>query len=294
MPQENQPIEARTGFVIDLESRIISAKSNGKLICIEFDANSKLGRGQIAGDPNEMSSNGKIMTDLITRQNLIVVNSTKLCYGVITRFKKTKRGDEKSVLDYFVVCQELFQNIVKMLVDEERKYVLSRFYKLKNRTSVVESDHNVMALYLSFKWSQKIVPERKEIYNLKNIQCQEAFKVNTSNNPNLVRVLMNKNIYGGGAKWIKEVKHQICNSFNKIRVSTKKEELSKDKSNLFKEREKLKTLIVNSEDIAQYEAKLKEIEDTIAEINAEENFKIVNENVKHLVDDTENMNSIKM
>ena len=53
-------------------------------------------------------------------------------------------------------------------------------------------------------------------------------------------------------------------------------------------------MIVNSEDIAQYEAKLKEIENTIAEINAEENFKIVNENVKHLVDDTENMNSIKM
>ena len=52
--------------------------------------------------------------------------------------------------------------------------------------------------------------------------------------------------------------------------------------------------MARNKDTAQYESKLKEVEDTIAEINAEENFKIVNENVKHLVDDTENMNSINM
>ena len=119
-PQETQPLEARTEFFIELETRIISAKTSGKLICIECDANSKLGKGLIRGDPNEMSQNGKLMSNLVTRQNLIVVNSTDKCFGIITRFKKTKRGTEESVIDYFVVCQELFQNIVKMLVDEQR------------------------------------------------------------------------------------------------------------------------------------------------------------------------------
>ena len=40
--------------------------------------------------------------------------------------------------------------------------------------------------------------------------------------------------------------------------------------------------------------KLKQTDDKIADYKAEENFKTVNENIKHLVDDTENLNCIKM
>ena len=53
-PQENLPLEVRTEYFIELESRIISAKTNGKLICLQFDANSKLGNGIIKGDPQLM------------------------------------------------------------------------------------------------------------------------------------------------------------------------------------------------------------------------------------------------
>ena len=152
---------------------------------------------------------------MLGRQNLILVNATDICYGVITRFRKTANRTEESVLDYFVVCQELYQNIVKMLIDEEREYVLSRFYKYKHKTSTVESDHNVLVLYLSFKWNQKIIVERREIYNLRNPECQQVFQENTSKNPNLVQVLKNQDISRGGAKWIKEIKHEISKSFKK-------------------------------------------------------------------------------
>ena len=122
-PQENISLEVRTEFFIELETRIISAKTNGKMICIEFDANSKLGKCVIKGDPNEMSSNGSILSEMLARQNMIVVNAIDKCFGVITWFKKTIRGTEESVLDYFVVCQELFQNIIKMDIDEQRRHV---------------------------------------------------------------------------------------------------------------------------------------------------------------------------
>ena len=61
-PQENISLEVRTEFFIELETRIISAKTNGKMICIEFD-------------PNEMSSNGTILSEMLARQNMIVVNT---------------------------------------------------------------------------------------------------------------------------------------------------------------------------------------------------------------------------
>ena len=50
-PQENMPIESRTEFFGELESRIISAKENQKLICLQFDANSKLGKNISPGTP---------------------------------------------------------------------------------------------------------------------------------------------------------------------------------------------------------------------------------------------------
>ena len=114
-PQENMPLEVRSDFFIELEKRIIIAKSENKMICIECDANSKLGKSWIPGDPHEISANGKLLADMISNQNLVVVNSTDKCHGVITRFKKTINGQEKSILDYYIVCQELFQNNIHFI-----------------------------------------------------------------------------------------------------------------------------------------------------------------------------------
>ena len=144
-PQENSSQEIRIDFFTELETRIISAKTEGKMICIECDANSKVGSGIIKEDPNVMSVNGRILSDVVYRQNLVIVNSTDKCFGVITRYKKTVRGTEKSVIDYFVVCQELFQKIMKICIDEERQYVLTKYYK--KGTPAVESDPNLMILY---------------------------------------------------------------------------------------------------------------------------------------------------
>ena len=161
-PQENLDLEKRTEFFMELEMKIISARESKKLICIQFDANSKFGRNIIPGDPHPMSSNGKILSEVLGRNDLIIVNGTEKCKGLITRIRNTTQGTEKSVIDFFVVCQELYKKIVKMTIDEDRQFVLSRFYKFKTSTKVVESDHNMLLLEICFKWSQKLKVERKE------------------------------------------------------------------------------------------------------------------------------------
>ena len=62
-------------------------------------------------------------------QNLVTVNSTEKCERVVTRYKKSLRSVEKSVSDYFLVCQDLCPNIVNMKIDED---VLSRWIKELN------------------------------------------------------------------------------------------------------------------------------------------------------------------
>ena len=67
--------------------------------------------------------------------------------------------------------------------------------------------------------------------------------------------------------------------------------------NLLKARENLKLKISKSVDEKTknfYKNKLEVVEKDIADINAEENFKIIKEQVGHLVDNTDNLNSIKM
>ena len=59
---------------------------------MELDANSKLGAKIIPGDPKEQSKNGELLEKVITENDLIVVNATDICSGVITRFRKTING----------------------------------------------------------------------------------------------------------------------------------------------------------------------------------------------------------
>ena len=67
-----------------------------------MDANSKLGSTIIPGDPCEQSKNGKLLLKVIEDNDLIVVNGTDLCKGIVTRYRQTKNSTEKSVLDYFL------------------------------------------------------------------------------------------------------------------------------------------------------------------------------------------------
>ena len=92
-----------------------------------LDAKSKLGSKIIPGDPNEQSENGKKLQKFVDENDLIVVNSTELCKGTITRYRKTVNSEEKSVLDYFIVCRQFFNLVLKMTVDEERKHCLTKY-----------------------------------------------------------------------------------------------------------------------------------------------------------------------
>ena len=44
---------------------------------IEMDANAKVGKKVVKGDPHEMTNNGKLMLDLTERQNLVITNKRK-------------------------------------------------------------------------------------------------------------------------------------------------------------------------------------------------------------------------
>ena len=92
-PQENQKKEDRLPFFLKLEEEIQKAKLNEKSVLIQFDANSKLGPRIIQGDPHEQSDNGKILSEIISRNGLVVINSLEnKCYGKKNKEKNRRKS----------------------------------------------------------------------------------------------------------------------------------------------------------------------------------------------------------
>jgi hypothetical protein len=160
-----------------LEKEIMKAIQQNCCILLEMDANAK-----IETEFQKLSENGKLLIDLCGRQDLKIINNSPLCQGVITRHRITKHKEEKSTLDYVIVCDVLANYVTNMLIDEKRMFTLTKFVSTRGMVKKIESDHNI--LYCSFNISYKKETRRfsrKEIFNLKSLECQRLFNGETEN-----------------------------------------------------------------------------------------------------------------
>ena len=214
-PQEKAPDESRKSFYNQLDLEIKKSKLAGSLICIEMDSNAKLGPRVIPGDPKEQSENGKLLEKVIVENDLIVVNSTELCSGTITRFRETINSIEQSVLDHFIVCRDFFKLVRNMIVDEAGKYSLTKYTNKTGNTMVTkESDHRTLILEIDYTWTYNGKKnERIEVYNYKNDNDFLKFKTITEDNDELKHCFddPNEDAEVSSLRWLKVVKKLIKN-----------------------------------------------------------------------------------
>ena len=120
------------------------------------DFNAKLGSEFILDDTHERSANGDILSQIIERKELIVVNGTEKCSGTWTR-QNNLNEQEKSVIDYVLVNEDLYNHIDHMEIDEEKTFCPFRTTKLKNGVKTAYSDHNSIVIDFELKkdWSIK-------------------------------------------------------------------------------------------------------------------------------------------
>ena len=146
-----------------------------------MNANSKLGPYIIEGDPNQQTGNGKILEGIIKRHALNVMNGVKQnCSGKIKRRRITSKVSEESIIDFVIVCEAVVEMISEVNIDEERKFVLTRYTKTKKRNRVKESDHNSVITYINTTWNKNKDSNRIEIYSFKDQNGLKKFKEMTS------------------------------------------------------------------------------------------------------------------
>ena len=166
-PQEDEPMDKKLTFWQTLQQEINAAKNVNSMILIQMDANAKLGKKIIKQDPHNITENGKLLKDLIDRESLSLLNSSDLCKGAITRHRVTKNNEEKSILDYIIVCEKLVEYFELMFIDEERNFPLTKYATTKGIRKMVKSDHNILYAKFSIEfrnspWKQS----RREVFNL--------------------------------------------------------------------------------------------------------------------------------
>ena len=289
-PQENWKLKDKKPFFKALEEEIVKAKLSNKFIYIEMDANAKLGPTVIEGDPHNQSENGKLLHDIVIRHALIVMNNVKRkCTGKITRKRVTKKVNEQSIIDFVIVCDNMESIISEVLIDEERKHVLTRYTKTKKGPSIKESDHNSIVTHIKVSWNKNRNTKRTEMYNMKDIEGLKMFKEMTSNDNFLSEVFHDeeKKIEVKTKQFLKRLAFCVSKCFKKIRVKGTRR--NKALEELFNQRRILRT----KKDTHSIK-NLQEVENKLSDLCAEDNLKLIREACGSISCEEGGMNSAKL
>ena len=183
---------------------------------------------------------------------------------------------ERSILDVFVTCQQILPFISKMVIDEQCEHALTNFSTMKNLGRVIESDHNVEVLEVNLVYSD-VKKERIKIFDFKNKESQNAFKILTSQTTEFSSCFDNKMKFEDQAlKWRKVLDNHFQKAFKKIRISSKVKKKKKSEiTELMDKRSKLKKKIELTED---EEEEMLSLEKLIANKCEEKNLRKVVDN----------------
>ena len=285
-PQEHDDTNSILIFWQEFEAEVIRAKDYNRNIIVQMDANAKLGSEVIYGDPHKMSNNGKLLNDIIERQDLVVLNALEICKGTITRERNFENKSEKSVIDYILVSRDLVQFVTEIKIDEEKEHVLARYVKSKYGTKVIVSDHNILSCKFSIIFNKKPRKIRNEFFKFKCEEGRKQFLDETSNYSRFKECFdKNENFTTCSNKFYKALKRTFHKCFKKVRiVNGNKTKLGnavvQDKLKL---KSKLKSFLKNTQcEVTKERVKNKilEIDEAIANELASNNAKKVREYVR--------------
>ena len=141
IPKENIKKEEIKKVYKHIEEEIEEGKRNDFKVMIIGDFNAKVGNKIIPGNTEEITTGGKLLTELVEKEMMIIMNGTGICKGLWTR----QQAGKKSIIDY-VITESDSEGVVKQIeIDEKREWTPNRIKKKKNgKTRQVYTDHNAM------------------------------------------------------------------------------------------------------------------------------------------------------
>ena len=85
--------------------------------------------------------------------------------GTITRNLKKSSTSELSVIDYVLICKKMEENLVKIVIDEDINYVLTKYATKKGIQYKVETDHNALFGEFDIEYKSDKENTREDFFN---------------------------------------------------------------------------------------------------------------------------------
>ena len=151
-PQESDRKERKTKFWDYLTKETQKATKTGAGLIIQMDGNLWAGNNIINGDPNQQNQNGKLFQEFLNlNPHLTVINALPICKGKITRKRHIIKDMKESILDFFLVCDQILPLVSKMIIDEKGEIALTKY----RRGNIVKSDHNMLILKIDLAFHKE-------------------------------------------------------------------------------------------------------------------------------------------
>ena len=127
------------------------------------------------------------------------------------------------MIDYVILCQDMFSYLTNMIIDEARAHVLTKYTKKKSKVVLTESDHNPIICHFSQSWSDCGIEknQRYEIFQFNDAEGVQKFNAMTSSSA-LSNCIKGKNVKQEGKKWLKTLNNCLQRSFKKVRVRNRR------------------------------------------------------------------------
>ena len=187
-----------------------------------------------------------------------------------------------------IVCEEMEEVIEEMIIDENKDFALASYMKTKTGSKIKLSDHNSLVTKIKAELKKEEPRSRIEIYNFKDKDGLEKFLKITSKDTFLSSIFKEEGSIEAQTKiFLKTLKYCIRQSFKNIRIKGSKR--NKKLEDLFNKRRIMK----NKKDETSVQM-LKNVEDKLAEICAEDNLKIIVEACEGLTCEEGGVNVAKL
>ena len=166
-PQNNDSSENKDRFWQYIDEEAKQAENDGKGFLLQGDLNAWLGGENIPNDPRPQNDNGKRFKNLLSSNNLTVVNALNCCKGLITRSRNRQGQVQNSIIDFFVVCKHILPHVNEMVIDNNKEFTITNYKGAKHGKKTVDSDHVTLVLKINLNiLPQK--PQRVKMFDFKN------------------------------------------------------------------------------------------------------------------------------
>ena len=176
-PQESSNIDDKEKFWKYIEDEYIDAVNNKEGFILQMDGNLWAGEQLIPGDPRKQNINGQYLQRFLEKnKEVVLINGTKLCKGIVTRLRDRSGIKEESVLDFVLVSDYIAREIIEMVIDDERIYPLTNY---RGIGKAKDSDHFTIILKSNIKIRNEKAASRT-FFQFKNKESQVKFKAATT------------------------------------------------------------------------------------------------------------------